>query len=298
MDEKNRVSPDNVYGFLKEFAEDISVKDLKPLVLDGGGGNLLFEYKDNSVLKVPKSNRVAVLKEARLLEYLSKQSLPVVVPEPLLVHDKGFYVLFSRVDGQSFWEEEEENREQLAIEKLKSAVQPLAAFLTFLHDHQFPPQILEHIPRAEDSFESSYDLSKQRLKSLVAQGPSPRFHLSAAQLRRKLDQLRDSVAQKWTVTHCDLSLNHLLSVHGNASSLAVIDFADSVMHDPSMDFAALASELREDLPTDGLVVEKILEMILHHYETDDQRLADKIEFWFLTFEIAGFYQKARNLTDS
>jgi len=298
MNKTTRINAQNVYTFLSEYAKEISVEDLKPLVLDGGGGNLLFLYRDNGILKIPRTNRTKVLKEAKLLEYLNKQSLPVTIPKPLMVHDEGFYALFSRIDGISFGEED---KEELAIERLKSTVEPLGAFLTFLHHHEFPPYILEYIPCAEDSLKSAFDLANQRLKTIVDQTsavetkrPSPRFYLSIDQLRMKLDRLKDSLGQKWAVTHSDLSLNHLFSVQGGATPLAVIDFADSFVNDPSVDFAALASELREDLPTDGLLVERILGMILDHYQTDDEFIIDKIEFWFLTFEIASMYNRLEN----
>ena len=98
----------------------------------------------------------------------------------------------------------------------------------------------------------------------------------------------------WAVTHCDLYLGHLLAVQGNPEQLAVIDFADAQIHDPAFDLSELAIELYSDLPTDGTMATKIVELLLKHYKTEDPAVAEKIEFGLLEFEIGRAYQQVRN----
>ena len=104
MDETTEIGTDNVYDFLKQVAADISLADLKPLSnRHRGGDSLTFYYRNDSILKVPRRNdsRTGVLKEVKLIEYLHTQPLPFVVARPIFAHEKGFYAMFSRINGTS-----------------------------------------------------------------------------------------------------------------------------------------------------------------------------------------------------
>ena len=104
MDETTEIRADNVYDFLKRFAVDISLAALKPVSnRHRGGDSLTFYYRNDSIFKVPRRNdsRTGLLKEVKLIEYLHTQPLPFVVAKPITVHEKGFYAMFSRIDGAS-----------------------------------------------------------------------------------------------------------------------------------------------------------------------------------------------------
>ena len=76
--------------------------------------------------------------------------------------------------------------------------------------------------------------------------------------------------------------------------LAIIDFADAVMHDPAADLSEFAIEMYSDLPPDGIVAKKVIDAVLKHYQTDDPAITEKIEFGLLVFEIGRTYQQVRN----
>ena len=78
MDKTTEIGAENVYDFLKRFATDISLADLKPVSnRHRGGDSLTFYYRDDSILKVPRRNdyRPRLLKEVKLIEYLHCPSL-------------------------------------------------------------------------------------------------------------------------------------------------------------------------------------------------------------------------------
>ena len=153
MDETTEIRADNVYDFLKRFAVDISLAALKPVSnRHRGGDSLTFYYRNDSILKVPRRNdsRTGLLKEVKLIEYLHTQPLPFVVAKPITVHQKGFYAMFSRIDGASL---PIEALEGFTPEELESFGRSVGAFLSFLHNHKFPVEVLKYIPRADDSFE-------------------------------------------------------------------------------------------------------------------------------------------------
>ena len=95
--------------------------------------------------------------------------------------------------------------------------------------------------------------------------------------------------------HCDLQINHLLFVQGNLGQLAIIDFADTLMHDPAVDLSEFAIEMYSDLSPDGIAAKKIVDAVLKHYQTDDPAIEAKIEFGLLLFAISRAYQEAMKL---
>ena len=97
------------------------------------------------------------------------------------------------------------------------------------------------------------------------------------------------------MVHCDLQINHLLFIQGNLEQLAVIDFADTLMHDPAVDLSEFAIEMYSDLSPDGIAAKKIVDAVLKHYQTDDPAIEAKIEFGLLLFAIRRAYQHAAKL---
>jgi aminoglycoside phosphotransferase (APT) family kinase protein len=291
MVDTTEIRAENVYDFLKRFATDISLADLKPVSNRyQGGDSLTFYYRNDSILKVPRRNdsRTGLLKEAKLIEYLHTQPLPFVVAKPITMHEKGFYAMFSRIDGASL---PIEAFEEFTPRELESFGRSVGSFLSFLHNHKFPVEVLKYIPRAEDPFEVALHEARRQLTVIEAHT----VEVDTTQWTEKLESLRKSLDQRWTVVHCDLQINHLLFVGGNLEQLAIIDFADTLMHDPAVDLSEFAIEMYSDLSPDGVAAKKIIDAVLKHYQTDDLAIKTKIEFGLLIFAIQRAYQEAVKL---
>ena len=294
MDRTTEIGAENVYDFLKQFATDISPADLKPVSnRHRGGDSLTFYYRDDSVLKVPRRNdyRTGLLKEVKLTEYLHTQPLPFVVAKPILAHEKGFYAMFSRIDGAS---PPIKTLEEFTPRELESFGRSVGTFLSFLHNHKFPTKVLDAIPRADDPF----DVALQEARRQLAFIEKHTVEVDTTQWTKKLESLPESLNQKWTVVHCDLQINHLLFVQGNLEQLAIIDFADALMHDPAVDLSEFAIEMYSDLSPDGVAAKQIVDAVLKHYQTDDPEIESKIELGLLVFAIRRTYQQVVELISS
>ncbi len=291
MAETTEIGADNVYDFLKRFATDISLADLKPVSnRHRGGDSLTFYYRNDSILKVPRRNdsRTGLLKEVKLTEYLHTQPLPFVVARPIFAHEKGLYAIFSRINGTSL---PIEALEGFTPEELESFGRSIGAFLSFLHNHKFPVEVLDTIPRADDPFEVPFYEARRQLAFIEKHT----VEVDTTQWTEKLESLQESLDQRWAVVHCDLQINHLLFVRGNLERLAIIDFADTLMHDPAVDLSEFAIEMYSDLSPDGIAAKKIVDAVLKHYQTDDPAIEAKIEFGLLIFAIWRAYQQATKL---
>ena len=291
MNQTTEITAENVYDFLKKFATDISIEDLKPISDRHWGSNLTFYYRDDAVLKVARNTyRADLLKEAKLTEYLHTLSMPFTVAKPLMVHDKGFYAVFSRIKGSSL---PIEALEKFTAEELESFGNSLGTSLTFLHRHKFPDEVLDYIPHAADPFAVAIRNTRQQL-ALIAENTA---EIDTNRWLEKLENLQGSLDQRWTVVHTDLQINHLFFVQENLEQLAIIDFADALRHDPAVDLSEFAIEMYSDLPPDGIVAKKVVDVVLKHDQTDDPAITEKIEFGLLVFEIGRAYQQVRNSID-
>lgn len=276
--------------FLKKFAVDISIEDLKPISKrHRGGDNFTFYYRDDAILKVARNTyRALLLKEFKITEYLHSLLMPFTVAKPIMVHDKGFYAMFSRINGSSL---SIEALEKFTAGELESFGESLGTSLTFLHRHKFPDEVLGYIPRATDPFAVAIRDTRQQL-AFIAENTA---EIDTNRWREKLENLQGSLDQRWAVVHTDLQINHLFFVQEKLEQLAIIDFADAVMHDPAADLSEFAIEMYSDLPPDGVVAKKVIDAVSKHYQTDDAAITEKIEFGLLVFEIGRAYQRVRNL---
>ena len=291
MDETTEIGAENVYDFLKQFAVDISLADLKPVSnRHRGGDSLTFYHRNDSILKVPRRNdsRTGLLKEVKLTEYLHTQPLPFVVARPIFAHEKGLYAMFSRIDGASL---PIEAFEEFTPRELESFGRSVGSFLSFLHNHKFPVEILKYIPRADDPFEVAIREAGRQLAFIEKYT----VEVKTKVWTETLERLRESLDQRWAVVHCDLQINHLLFVRGDLEQLAIIDFADTLMHDPAVDLSEFAIEMYSDLSPDGIAAKKIVDAVLKHYQKDDPAIEAKIEFGLLLFAISRAYQEAMKL---
>ena len=292
MNHTTKITAENVHDFLTRFATDISLEDLKPVSdRHRGGDNFTFYYRDDAILKVARNAyRARLLKEVKLTEYLHALSMPFTVAKPIMVHDKGFYAMFSRINGSSL---PIEALETFTAGELESFGKSLGTSLTFLHRHKFPDEVLDHIPRATDPFAVAIRDTRQHL-ALIAENTA---EIDPNRWREKLENLQGSLDQRWAVVHTDLQINHLFFVQENLEHLAIIDFADALLHDPAIDLSEFAIEMYSDLSPDGVVAKKVIDAVLKHYQTDDPAITEKIEFGLLVFQIGRAYQQIRNLIE-
>ena len=289
MDKTTEIKAENVRDFLKKFAPDISIENLKPISnRHRGGDSLTFYYGNDAVLKIARNAyRARLLKEAKLTEYLHTLSMPFTVAKPIMVHEKGFYAMFSRINGASL---PIEALEEFTAGELESFGKSLGTSLTFLHKHKFPDEILDYIPYPVDPFAMQIRDTRQKL-AFIAENTT---EIDTNQWREKLENLQESLDQRWTVVHTDLQINHLFFVQRNLEQLAIIDFADALLHDPAIDLSEFAIEMYSDLPPDGIVAKRVIDAVLKYYQTDDTAIIEKIEFGLLVFEIGRAYQRIRN----
>ena len=292
MDQTTEITAKNVYAFLKKFATDISIENLKPISnRHRGGDSLTFYYRDDAILKIARNAyRARLLKEVKLTEYLHSLSMPFTVAKPIMVHDKGFYAMFSRINGASL---PIEALEKFTATELESFGKSLGTSLTFLHRHKFPDEVLDYIPYATDPFAVAIQDTRQKLAFIAGNTAE----VDTNQWREKLENLQDFLDQRWTVVHTDLQINHLFFVQEDLEQLAIIDFADALLHDPAIDLSEFAIEMYSDLPPDGIVAKKVIDAVLKYYQTDDAAITKKIEFGLLVFEVGRAYQWVKNSVD-
>lgn len=292
MNQTTEITAENVCDFLKKFATDISFEDLKPVSdRHRGGDNFTFYYRDDAILKIARNAyRARLLKEAKLTEYLHTLSMPFTVAKPIMVHAKGFYAIFSRINGSSL---PIEALETFTTRELESFGKSLGTSLTFLHNHKFPDKVLDYIPRAADPFAVAIRNARQQL-AFIAENTA---EVDTNRWREKLENLQEALDQRWTAVHTDLQINHLFFVQGNLEQLAIIDWADTLLHDPAIDLSEFAIEMYSDLPPDGVVAKKVIDVVLKYYQTDDAAITEKIEFGLLVFQIERAYQRVKNSVD-
>ena len=289
MNQTTEVTGENVCDFLKKFATDISIEDLKPISKrHRGGDNFTFYYRDDAILKVARNAyRARLLKEVKLTEYLHALSMPFTVAKPIMIHDKGFYAMFSRINGSSL---PIEALEGFTPRELETFGKSLGTSLTFLHRHKFPDEVLDHIPRAADPFAVAIRDTRQKL-AFIAENTT---EIYTSRWSEKQENLQECLNQRWAVVHTDLQINHLFFVQENLEQLAIIDWADTVLHDPAADLSEFAIEMYSDLPPDGIVAKRVIDVVLKYYQTDDAAIREKIEFGLLVFQIERAYQWVKN----
>ena len=274
----------NVDSFLTTFAPELDLDDLT-LIPRPFSDSIVFFYGDEKILKVPKNgSRSALLKEVRLYEYLNHQQLPVQFPEPISVHEKGFYAVYSKIDGTSLCPETLSHFEAADLE---AAVRSIARFFTILHRHPFPDSVLRHVPRATDLYEVKPARTRRKIQFI-------REHSADYDTRSwetQLDQLQPELKQVMAVTHCDPQLSHFMAIGGDPDCLAVFDFIDAHLHDPAVDIHDFILEAQSDLHP-GLA-DQVIDLLLQHYRSDDPHLRGKVKFGLVDFEIQVAYQQVR-----
>jgi hypothetical protein len=93
------------------------------------------------------------------------------------------------------------------------------------------------------------------------------------------------------VTHLDPQLGHFFAVDGDPGRLGVVDMMDAGLHDPGWDLGDFALEAHSDLPVS--LAQRIVEVLLESYATDDAGIADKVRYTLLEYEIRSAYREVR-----
>ena len=283
MNERTRIKRKNVHRFLRMYAKQIPLEDLE-LIPKGYGDSFPFYYGKDKILKVNKiRSRAALIKEAKLSEYLNTLQLTTTFAQPLQIHPKGFYGVFSRIDGRRLTAE---TLKEFTPNESESFTRSLGTFLSFLHGHKFPDVVLGHIPRPSEDLKAELRYARRKIEYIKEHAPE----VDTARFEENVERLQGFLDQVWAVTHSDFTFGNILLVQGSAERLAIIDFTDAQICDPSIDFSYFA----EDLNDEGIQPRPIIESMLKHYETNDRAIAEKIEFRLLVREIVFAFRKVRS----
>jgi aminoglycoside phosphotransferase (APT) family kinase protein len=272
-----RITKKHVHGYLRRFAKDISIPDLE--MLPHHGSNIVFRYRNDSILKVAKNEqaRKELTKEARLLEYLEERNLPVALPKLLQRHRDGYYILMSRIDGNEL---SEAAVARMPTQRQKTLAESVGGFLSFLHTHDFPEDVIAHIPRCAETLEVLHARDHRKIEFLKEHDPE----CDTEKWDQQLATFEDALTESWSVSHGDFNIGHVFSVQSDPARFAVIDFNCSLQFDPSVDLA----ELFPDLP------ESVQQMILENYSTDDlATIVKKVEFRRFCDRVHGPYRRAK-----
>ena len=267
----------NVRSFLRVYAPEIAFVELE-LISALHGDSLEFHYDVDKRLKVPKSGRAALLKEARLFEYMNQQALPVEFPRVEFVHEQGLYAIYSRIPGTRL---SAEVLQGLTPSQLSLAIESVARFFSLLHTHRFPADILSLIPRGDDPFEAQ--ASRLRRKIQWFDRRSTRF--DPASWMAQLERVERALHQRWEVIHCDPQLFRFHAVDGDLKRLGVADLHDALLHDPAVDLSDFLADASRDLPADGELAKRVKTLLLAAYETDDADITAKVDFMTLASEV-------------
>ena len=264
----------NVRNFLRAHAPEIALDRLE-LISALHGDSLEFTYGDKR-LKVPKSGRAALLKEAALFEYIRQQALPVQLPQVEFLHERGLYAIYSQVEAPRL---SAEALQAMTATQLAEFIELLAQFLSALHRHDFPDDMLALVPRGDDPFEEQAKRVRQRIEWIEAQ--TTRF--GTARWMAELDRVEGALNQRWRVSHCDPQLFRFYltgqgSGRGSAQGLGVTDLHDALLQDPAVDLGDFLADASRDLPADGVLAHRLRQLLLDAYVTDDPDLAGKVDF--------------------
>ena len=274
------INQHNVYAFLRRFAKHIRQENLE--WIPKGGSSLTFYYGQDHILKVNKpKSRPDLLKEATLARYLNEQELPFRFAEPVEIHPQGYFALFKRLDARPLTAQ---RLNAFSPAQMNAFTRSLGTFLSFLHAHTFPNDILAHVP--VNSRDLVLDLKRVARAITYIQEHT---EIRTAGWEARIAHLTDSLDQRYTVTHGDFTFGNILIGPDENERPTIIDFAESEICDPSLDFAYFA----EDLEDEGIPHEPILDAMFENYNTADTQIRKKTEFKRLAREIIRTFRKVR-----
>ena len=241
----------NVHAFLRRFAKHIRQEDLE--WIPKSGSSLTFFYGQDHILKVNKpKSRPDLLKEAKLASYLNEQELPFKFAEPVEIHPQGYFAVFKRLDALPLTTQ---RLNAFSPDQMNGFTRSLGTFLSFLHAHTFPSDILSHIPT---NFRDLV-LDLRRVDRAIAY-IQEHTEIRTVDWEARVEYLTDSLDQRYAVTHGDFTFGNILIGPDENERPSIIDFAESEICDPSLDFAYFA----EDLEDEGIRHEPIMDAIFEN----------------------------------
>lgn len=284
--ESTRVSRSNVHAFLRAHAPDLSVDELE--LTPGGihGDGMVLRYGADRIVKVPKNGtRKGLLKEAGILQYLVRQDLQISVPEPLVIHEKGFYAVYRAPEGQAL---RPDFLARLSDADLERAIRSIAHFFHVLHTHPFPDSVLKQVPEAHDG----YDVAPGRMRRKIQFIREHSCEYDTDQWEVRLDRLEPSLNQLWSLTQCDPQPGFFVAVDGDLTHLSMGSFYDSARHDPAIDIHDFILEIQSDIEDEGKR-RQICDWIVKHCPSDDPDFEAKIEFGLMGYDVRWAHIRVR-----
>ncbi len=237
-------------------------------------------YGQDHILKVNKpKSRPDLIKEAKLASYLNERELPFKFSEPVEIHPQGYFAVFKRLDDRHLTPK---RLNAYSPAQMNGFARSIGTFLSFLHAHIFPSNILALVPR------NSRDLVLRWVGRAITY-IQEYTEIRTADCEARVDHLTDSLDQRYAVTHRDFTFGNILIGPGESEKPSIIDFAESEVCDPSLDFAYFA----EDVEDEGIRHEPIMEAMFENYQTSDTQIRKKAEFKRLEREIIRTFRKIR-----
>lgn len=286
FDASRRVTPQSVHALLRAHAPDLPVDDLELDTEGPQGGGFVLRYGTERLVKVPRiGSREELLTEARILDYLRGSDTGLRVPEPLVVHEKGFYAVYRVEPGRPMspgWLTAMSPADQ------ERAAESVARFFHALHTHEFPAPVVEDVPRADDG----YDVSPARARRKIAFIREHGGDYPIDEWEATIDRLEPSLNQRFALTQCDPSVDYFVAIGGDVSTLWMGSLHDAHVHDPAVDLHDFILELRGDID-DAAVVQRMTDALLRTYPSDDPDLPAKIEFGLLGYDIRWAHIRVR-----
>lgn len=219
----------------KEFPE---VQITETRLISHGWDHYILVVDNKYVFRFPKDKEQTdrFKRELRLLEYL-KPKVSVSLP------DYVFIAADQKFGGYPFLDGEEMYPESLALlneKQKKDIAQQLGEFLTHLHN--IPPQDIERLGYVEEEggyYWSKADAEKrfESIKKLVF----PKLSTEEQQFIAKnfKEYLSYSFNYEKVLVHSDFTASHILLNGKQGTLTGIIDFGDSEIAEPALDFAGL-----------------------------------------------------------
>lgn len=269
-----KVTNRNFRKYLKTFLPEIPLDELEH-IYRRGGDSFAFWYGDDRILKVGRheASRRCLKLEFELLTYLHQFDHEIQLPEPIQGNEDGLYAIYRRIDGDVLTPEAVA---AFSDEQLSVFARQIGTFLSFLHTHPFPDTLLDQMEIEGNTFEVMRKRSLRKIQIIREFGGED---YDTDRWEADLERLCQTMQFDACVIHCDLGLDHVLSLP--PGGFAIIDFADTLINDRYVDL--LSMELPREL----------LDELCAHYEPGAPALEERIAYRDLLGEI----QRANKAVD-
>jgi aminoglycoside phosphotransferase (APT) family kinase protein len=171
LTESTKITNRNVYRYLRLVAPDLQFDDLE-MIYRRGGESVTFTYGKDRILKVPRNEekRRNILSEVRILAHLAEVDVPVALPKPVMAHDEGLYAIFERIEGASLTHAA---LDAFNPEERETFAERLGAFLTLLHTHTYPPDLIEKLRVTDEGIQSHHQRARRKILSINEYAQEP-----------------------------------------------------------------------------------------------------------------------------